>query len=118
MRMESPSVQPTYRNSYAPRARQNLDFRFRPNIARFPGQQLSLHKMQNSNVFEMNCFLQEGAGIWTYGVWGILQLIFLFCQNCYLFILTERQQIFYTMALDMVFVNIMQDREYLMNQEI
>jgi hypothetical protein len=66
----------------------------------------------------MNCFLQEGTGIWTYGVRRILQLIFLFCQNCYLFILAERQQIFYTMALDMMFVYITQDREYLMNQEI
>ena len=47
MRMESPSVQPAFRNSYAPRARQNFDFRFRPNIARFPGQQPSLYKMQN-----------------------------------------------------------------------
>jgi hypothetical protein len=47
MRMESLSVQPVYRNSYAPRAWQNFDFRFRPNIARFLGQQLSLHKMQN-----------------------------------------------------------------------
>jgi hypothetical protein len=47
MLMESPSVQPAYRNSYAPRARQNFYFRFRPNIAKFPGQQLSLHKMQN-----------------------------------------------------------------------
>jgi hypothetical protein len=47
MRMESPSVQLAYHIPYAPRARQNFDFRFRPNIARFPGQQLSLHKMQN-----------------------------------------------------------------------
>ena len=68
------------------------------------------------NVFLNDFFLQEGKGIGIYGVWGILQLILLFYQNCYLFILTERQHIFYIMALDMVFVYIMQDREYLMNQ--
>jgi hypothetical protein len=45
--MESPSVQPAYRNSYAPGARQNFDFCFKPKIARFPGQPLSLHKMQS-----------------------------------------------------------------------
>jgi hypothetical protein len=38
--MESPSVQPAYRNSYTPRARQNFDSRVRPNTARFSGQQL------------------------------------------------------------------------------
>jgi hypothetical protein len=55
-----------------------------------------LHKISAASRF-----LQEGTGIWTYGVRGILQLIFIFCQNCYLFILTEKQQIFYAMALDM-----------------
>ena len=61
----------------------------------------------DSNSVYTKCKIKmflKGTGIWTYSVWGILQLIFMFCQNCYLFILTERQQIFYTMALDMVFV--------------